>query len=506
MGSEEGAAVNDGKQKGFTRREFMKVGGAAGLALQVGALAGAAYQSGQDKDSYVGWRDREGTSQFVDRESLAVDGPAYITVGPTRRPNKMTEYVFGRAYYFRMALTGRGGGQPWDPESGPDGLEEPLRTYYREHPADLANDLKREQEILPRAEEHHEKYDAYFRLAEAWADGWSDVFRSYPARLQSPPVESDFEHVNDEQLVPSSPQRAAELIKKVAHHYGATLVGICKLNPDWVYDQNVQGGERGGFEVPAHWEYAIAIGVPHEWDQMLSNPAHGTSYDAYARSAITAGRLTAFLKSLGYPARAHHPPANYDVIVPPILVDAGIGQQSRAGFVITPETGGNFRAAVITTNFPMAIDKPIEFGVTDFCNHCKICAEQCPSGSISFADSNEEMTTRGYRHWEINSTTCFNYWQAAMGPMGCRLCISVCPYSRKHNWVHDMVRRMSTADPSGQVDRAMTWMQKKAFKAPGAEAYLPPPDGHFAGYRPAPDWLEIENWFDVEVVNPQKGG
>jgi reductive dehalogenase len=197
------------------------------------------------------------------------------------------------------------------------------------------------------------------------------------------------------------------------------------------------------------------------------------------------------------------PPGSYDLVVPPILVDAGIGQQGRHGFVITPEFGANFRAAVVTTNFPMTVDRPIDFGVAEFCETCKICAEQCPSGSISFADSNEGMNTRGYNHWEINQTSCFNFWQQAMGPLGCRLCIATCPYSRKNNWVHGLARSASVHDPTGLVDDAMTWMQKQFFEAPGAQAYLPPPDGRFAGYRPPPEWLDIERWFDVDVENPQ---
>jgi len=494
------------KKSDLSRRSFLKMGGVAGVALQVGAIAGAGLEAGQDKDSYTGWQGREGETQFVDRSGLEIDGPAYEAVGPTRRPNKTTEYIFGRAYMFHRALRGGEDSAGWNPEDGPEALDEPLRSFYLDNPEALAADLKREQEILPQSQEHHEKYDPFFRLAEAWSDGWSDIFRSYPRRPQSPPIESDFDGVHEVKLQPRSPEMAAELIKTVAHHYGATLVGICKLNPDWVYDANVVGGSREPFEVPEHWEYAIAIGVPHEWDQVLSNPAHGTSYDAYARSAVASGRIAAFLKSLGYPARAHHPPGTYDLIVPPILVDAGLGQQGRAGFVLTPETGANFRAAVVTTNLPMKVDKPIDFGVSEFCMHCKICAEQCPSGSISFADTNEGMTTRGYRHWEIDTTTCFNFWESAMGPMGCRLCIATCPYSRKNNWVHDMVRRASTADPTGQVDKAMTWMQKKTFDVPDVADYLPPPDGRFASYRQAPKWLDVEHWFDIDVINPQKGG
>lgn len=92
-----------------------------------------------------------------------------------------------------------------------------------------------------------------------------------------------------------------------------------------------------------------------------------------------------------------------------------------------------------------------------------------------------------------------------MGPRGCRLCVATCPYSRKHNWAHELVRDISSVDPTGAADRAMIWMQKKFFEAPGPEAYLPPPDGRFAGYRPAPEWLDVEHWFEGQVLNPQLG-
>ena len=82
----------------------------------------------------------------------------------------------------------------------------------------------------------------------------------------------------------------------------------------------------------------------------------------------------------------------------------------------------------------MEIDKPIKFGVEEFCNKCKICAEQCPSGAISFADSPAEQewgtgsVLRGWEHWYINNGACYNFWRESMGPMGCRLCVAVCPY------------------------------------------------------------------------------
>ena len=104
--------------------------------------------------------------------------------------------------------------------------------------------------------------------------------------------------------------------------------------------------------------------------------------------------------------------------------DAGLGEQGRNGIMITPELGCNIRPAVVTTNIPMATDKPIDIGVQDFCAHCKICAEYCPSNAIPMSGKEE---VRGYRRYKVNPAKCNNFWTSNLGNMGCRLCISVCP-------------------------------------------------------------------------------
>ena len=83
--------------------------------------------------------------------------------------------------------------------------------------------------------------------------------------------------------------------------------------------------------------------------------------------------------------------------------------------MITPEVGCNFRPAVITTNIPMATDKPIDIGVDDFCLHCKVCAEQCPSGAIPMGD---KVEVRGYRRWKIDTAKCQNFWTSNSGEHG----------------------------------------------------------------------------------------
>lgn len=500
-------------KSGLSRRDFLKTGGLVAAAIQVSGIAGAALAAGKDKDSYTGYESWEGEQQTFNRKKYELDEVPYKKTGEVRRPGRYTDLVFIRAGIFGQALA-----EGWTKEDGVDALGEPLASWYKENPSQLELDIERETVVLPNAAKDHQKYDEYFVLADAYAFGWEDIFAFYPAEPTAPPEVSDYQMVvatpvgphekpfREEPVPFKSEDHAAELIKKIAHRYGATIVGITKLNPDFCYDMGLRGSpDPGPWDPPEHWEYAIVMGVPHEWEQVLSNPAHGTSYDGYNRVRNASGRLASFLKHLGYPARSHHPPFHYDLVVPPIAVDAGLGQTGRHGFTIIPETGSNIRLAVVTTNVPMTVDKPIDFGVADFCNDCKICAEQCPSGAISFDDSPEGMEIRGYEHWFIDTAKCFNFWMQAMGPLGCRLCLTVCPYTQRSNWIHNAAKTIDINDPTGLVNNSLVYMQKNFFDAPEVTEYLRPPDGRFAGYREAPEWLQVTNWFDINPLNPQIG-
>ncbi len=294
------------------------------------------------------------------------------------------------------------------------------------------------------------------------------------------------------------PKKTSRLIKKIAHQLGSTLVGIAKLNPDWVY-----GYPRGGrgfdpnkpLAVPKHWQYAIVVGVPMSWDPMYANPNYGTSYDAYSISRIIAFRLTSFIKQLGYAARPHTPGTDYDLMVPPIMVDAGLGEQGRHSIVITPEVGCNFRPAVVTTNIPLQPGKPIDIGVQDFCKSCKVCAEQCPSGAITMKGKEK---VRGYLRYSMNASKCFNFWNSNLGNMGCRLCISVCPYTRKSNWLHKAAFNVSLHDPTGLADKALTGLQKLFYPGPNPQSYyMPSLGGENNSYREPPWWLKTEDFIEI---------
>lgn len=482
------------------RRQFLKASGAASAVAGGAGLGFFGYAAGKDPSTYLGWQTFEGADQYFNRKKYEVSQPTYLKVGPARRPDARVEQIFERRGRFSMQYR-RGLQQGL---KGLDMFDDPLRSYYEENPEVLELDIINVEEIQPKQRIDSPLYRDQFRLATAWSGAMGAVG---PRGPQGPPEIDDFPRQGrmrggsaPEPLKMKDPVQTARLIKQIAHQLGSTLVGITKLNPDWVYLHPVRGR---GFEnvdepivVPDHWEYAIVIGTPMSWDPMYANPNYGTSEDAYSRSRIVAARVASFVKALGYPARIHIPGTSYDLMVPPIAIDAGLGEQGRHSILITPELGCNIRPAVITTNIPMATDKPIDFGVQDFCRHCKVCAENCPSGAISMG---EKVEVRGYKRYLLNPSKCQNFWNSNLGNMGCRICISVCPYTRKSNWLHRAALKVTADDPTNISDKVLTSFQKSFYPGPDPQDYyMPSMGGTNASYREPPWWLKAEDFIDFE--------
>ena len=474
----------------FSRRHSLKATGAASAVLGGAGLGFFGYEAGRDPNSYTGWENYEGANQTFNRKRWEVDSPHYKKVGPSSRPDTRTEFIFARRPTFMRS---------WKEEQGLDSLPLVLKEYYQTNPKILEEDLYLMKEVFPKMMSDRRKYRKQFLLSEAWSNAMGAVS---PPRINKPPEESDFPQKDRRGQIPETvkfknPAKTSKLIKKIAHELGSTLVGIAKLNPDWVYGYPLRG--RGfdpdkPLEIPKHWQYAIAVGTPMSWDPLYANPTYGTSNDAYSRSRIVAFRLASFIKQLGYAARPHTPGTDYDLMVPPILIDAGLGEQGRPSIVITPELGCNFRPAVITTNLPLKPDKPIEFGVQDFCKTCKICAEQCPSGAITFGD---KVEVRGYRRYLLDREKCHTFWSSCLGNMGCRICVAVCPYSRKSNWLHKSALQISMNDPTGMAEPILTSLQKRFYPSPDPQKYyMPSLGGENASYREAPWWLRTEDFIE----------
>ncbi|MBW2138864.1 MAG: 4Fe-4S binding protein [Deltaproteobacteria bacterium] len=210
------------------------------------------------------------------------------------------------------------------------------------------------------------------------------------------------------QKAPSTddPEAMARHIKSVAYFLRADIVGICQLPSYAVYSHSMATGEP----IELNHKYAVAIVI--DQDYKTSAAAVGNdwisasmSFLSYSTSGFIACILADYIRRLGYPARAHHA-RNYQVVVPPILLWAGIGEMCRVGdIVLSPFLGTRFKAAVVTTDLPMATDKPIDFGLQDFCSKCGKCARYCPSGAIPFGKDATTMHN-GYKKWANDVDKC----------------------------------------------------------------------------------------------------
>jgi len=486
----------------INRRDFIKYGGLAGTAVSLLGAAGAGFHAGSNTDSYTGWeRYTHGDGQFFDRKPFEKDEPTYKKVGETRRIHALENIFIRNGEVFREMYGKKEGEEAWKPEMGMEALPERLRKYYEDHPGSF-DEFIETLKAGKQQRKNWEKFKKKYAIADAWSEANSSSMMgdwgSFPPKPKGTPEEWDFKGVNPEKMVFKSPKHASELIKMISHTFGATLVGIAKINPDWVYQGYLRGVGKVDYDVPKHWKNAIIVATPHEWDSLYANPTYGTSYDAYSRERIIAGKLEVFLKHLGYSARSHVPGMSYELAVVPLAIDAGLGELGRCTTLISPELGANTRLAAISTDLDMESDKPIDIGVDEFCKKCKICAESCPSGAISFDDEPKQVI-RGYKRWHLDHDKCFKIWNsvAASHPRGCRVCIAVCPYSRKNNWLHTIARELDPRDPTGLVASGLLAMQKGFFTYPEANEFLPPPDGENKVYHEPPKWLKSENWFEM---------
>jgi reductive dehalogenase len=184
----------------------------------------------------------------------------------------------------------------------------------------------------------------------------------------------------------------------------------------------------------------------------------------YANAAKIAIPLANFIRSLGYPARAHID-GNYRVIAPLVARDAGLGELGRMGLLMTPTLGPRVRLGVVTTDMPLVPDpRADDTSVLDFCRVCQKCAHNCPVRAIPFGDRED---IGGALRWRINDTVCYRYW-AATGT-DCARCMAVCPYSHDDNAMHNLVRW--AVRRSGAARRATVWLDDLFYGAdPGSRA------------------------------------
>ena len=184
------------------------------------------------------------------------------------------------------------------------------------------------------------------------------------------------------------PEDAARQIKKAARALGAALVGVTHYDARWQYSARFRdgSGEELPPEIPPGLDHVIVVAVPMPYDIMKTAPSALGSAAAgmgYSRDAALLISLAQFIHDLGYQAI---PSMNDTAPSIPYAIKAGLGEYGRNGLLITKEYGPRVRLGKVYTDLPLAHDRPIHFGVQEFCQICKRCAETCPAKALPLGE------------------------------------------------------------------------------------------------------------------------
>ena len=248
-----------------------------------------------------------------------------------------------------------------------------------------------------------------------------------------------------------SPEKATLIVKNLAKHIGADLVGITKVDPNLIYSNQGEihyGKENWGKEIKDLPPYAVVMVTEMNHGHVISAPHTPTvaeSAHLYAKGAYLSTLLGRWFSHMGYKGIAEHS-RNYHLPLPPLAADAGLGEVGRQGYLIAPKFGARVRLFAVLTDMPLIPDKPISIGVEEFCKSCKKCADSCPSKSIP---QNEKVVCNGFEKWKLDEDSCFDYWSKV--GTDCSICMAICPFSRPDTLLHKFVRLFVAKSKIAQI-------------------------------------------------------
>ena len=442
-----GSKKNKGKlsKDKISRRKFFEVSavaGAAGAAAGVSAPSGIAQESSVDIDNVLPAKERE-------------TFPVLVTDKCKQMDHKYT--VFSRMAWdksLQLESLGRKEGDE-EPPAGWTQLDEALDG-------------------------------AGWTINDTIADGSaSGIPHSTAYRWEG--------RVHPRQYEFENPEDAAKKVKKAARFLGASLVGISKHDKLWDYSRlltrdeepSEEEVEQGGRQDDESETSQENVGPPREMFEMIEPDfpfepksvivvafemdyvGMGTSPSCiesaatglgYSKMAATGLSIASFIRQLGYKAFACGNDVSLSV---PYAIAAGLGELGRNGLLVTREFGPRVRIAKIYTELEMKKDKPKTFGVWEFCQSCRRCAESCPPEAISTGSPTLEGTTisnnPGVLKWYVDPEKCRKFW--GENRTDCANCITACPYNKPPMWHHRLIAA-SASLPGAPLHYTMAKMDK----------------------------------------------
>ncbi|MCG6857233.1 MAG: 2Fe-2S iron-sulfur cluster binding domain-containing protein, partial [Salaquimonas sp.] len=231
---------------------------------------------------------------------------------------------------------------------------------------------------------------------------------------------------NDRGARPNDPERNAANLKAASYFLGVDATGTSRC-PPWTWYSHDAAGEAID---PPH-DQAVSMIIDQGYETMEGASGDdwisvAQSMRAYLRFSLIGGVVAKHVRNLGYKAKAHTV-MDGEVLQPPLLLLSGLGEVSRIGEVIlNPYLGPRLKSGVVTTDMPMGHDRPIDFGLQNFCERCNKCARECPSGAIT---AGPKLMFNGYEIWKSDSQKCTTYRITTPGGAMCGRCMKTCPWN-----------------------------------------------------------------------------
>ena len=264
-----------------------------------------------------------------------------------------------------------------------------------------------------------------------------------------------------------SPQVWTDWVHDRARRIGMSTVGFAPYDERYTFAEHAL--EAAGPNV-------IVCVLEQRWssNETLPGPVgEQTALSTNAEIIEMASQLAEAIVDAGFAARAHS--TEGIAVVHHYGIEAGLGQMGVNGQLLTPEAGSRCRLAMVTTQMPLVLGEPRDFGIPRICDECQACVRRCPAGAIPV----KRTWYRGIEKSKLNLARCF---PVVSQVHGCSICMKVCPIQR-YGLAEVIRHRASTGEILGVGSDEL-------------EGYVWPIDGrrYGPGQRPKlePDFFELE--------------
>lgn len=234
------------------------------------------------------------------------------------------------------------------------------------------------------------------------------------------------------------------VVKGMVEALGAVAVGFTRLGPGYIYSHKGRFADDYGKEIELDHPSVIVFLVEMDFDEMQRAPGVEVLRESarqYWVAAVISMTIVEVLKGAGFSARAHYD-AHYDLILPPLAVEAGLGEMGRNNILIAGRFGSRVRIGAVSTDIDLEQSQPIHLAADEFCTICMKCALNCPSRALSVGEKEE---VRGVEKWPTDAEKCYAFWRQTGSD--CGICMAVCPYSHQNNLFHNSVRSVIRLNP-----------------------------------------------------------